>query len=116
MVSFASFVVLAVALAAPAAAFPAHVSLAGLSRQDLESAMADFGKYSTPPPPPGPLAFGGTKLVNDAAHPFIAAGANDIRGPCPALNTLANHGVSVFPKHQSSCDLTEPTVYQPKWD
>ncbi|CAF1003345.1 unnamed protein product [Adineta steineri] len=25
-------------------------------------------------------------------HPFIPPGPNDIRGPCPALNTAANHG------------------------
>lgn len=28
---------------------------------------------------------------NDAAHQFVAPGANDIRGPCPGLNTAANH-------------------------
>jgi hypothetical protein len=96
MVGLVSFVALAIALAVPATAFPAHISLAGLSREELDTAMAGFGQYSTPPPPPGPLEFGGTKLVNDAAHPFIAPGADDIRGPCPALNTLANHGVCVF--------------------
>ncbi|KAL8830412.1 MAG: hypothetical protein Q9191_001441, partial [Dirinaria sp. TL-2023a] len=26
------------------------------------------------------------------AHAFIAPGASDLRGPCPALNALANHG------------------------
>ena len=26
------------------------------------------------------------------AHAFIAPGPNDLRGPCPALNALANHG------------------------
>ncbi len=26
------------------------------------------------------------------AHAFIAPGATDLRGPCPALNALANHG------------------------
>jgi hypothetical protein len=96
MVGFVYFVTLAVALATPATAFPAHASLAGLSREDLESAMASFGEYSTPPPPPGDLEFGGTKLVNDADHPFMAPADNDIRGPCPALNTLANHGVRTF--------------------
>ncbi|EKM77858.1 hypothetical protein AGABI1DRAFT_76887 [Agaricus bisporus var. burnettii JB137-S8] len=45
-----------------------------------------------PVPPPGPLAYGGTKLINDARHPFRAPGRNDIRGPCPALNALASHG------------------------
>nr|POE76235.1 aromatic peroxygenase [Quercus suber] len=28
----------------------------------------------------------------DTAHAFIAPGPNDIRGPCPGLNTAANHG------------------------
>lgn len=31
-------------------------------------------------------------LVDDAKHPYIAPGPNDLRGPCPGLNTLANHG------------------------
>ncbi|KAJ7171393.1 Chloroperoxidase [Mycena filopes] len=34
----------------------------------------------------------GTKRIPDPAHPFIAPGPNDQRGPCPAMNTLANHG------------------------
>ncbi|KAJ7066373.1 Chloroperoxidase [Mycena amicta] len=34
----------------------------------------------------------GVKRIPDAAHPFIAPGPNDQRGPCPAMNTLANHG------------------------
>ncbi|UZJ55619.1 hypothetical protein CBS101457_004939 [Exobasidium rhododendri] len=29
---------------------------------------------------------------NDAAHQYIAPGATDVRGNCPTLNTLANHG------------------------
>ena len=29
----------------------------------------------------------------DKAHQFVAPGANDIRGPCPGLNTAANHNV-----------------------
>ncbi|KAJ7271644.1 hypothetical protein C8J57DRAFT_1319447, partial [Mycena rebaudengoi] len=33
-----------------------------------------------------------TKRIPDADHPFIAPGPNDQRGPCPAMNTLANHG------------------------
>jgi hypothetical protein len=28
----------------------------------------------------------------DAAHPYQAPGPTDQRGPCPGLNTLANHG------------------------
>ncbi|KZT41007.1 Cloroperoxidase [Sistotremastrum suecicum HHB10207 ss-3] len=34
----------------------------------------------------------GLKKIPDAAHPFKAPGPTDQRGPCPALNTLANHG------------------------
>ncbi|KAG8991417.1 hypothetical protein FRB94_012522 [Tulasnella sp. JGI-2019a] len=34
----------------------------------------------------------GLVKVPDAAHPFIAPGPTDQRGPCPALNTLTNHG------------------------
>ncbi|KAJ2911500.1 heme-thiolate peroxidase, partial [Candolleomyces efflorescens] len=45
-----------------------------------------------PPSPPGPLTYNGTKLVHDSAHPFRSPGPHDIRGPCPGLNTLANHG------------------------
>jgi hypothetical protein len=52
-----------------------------------------------PPPPPGPPTFTGTKLVNDADHPWQPLRPGDIRGPCPALNTLASHGVSLI--HES---------------
>ena len=31
---------------------------------------------------------------NDVAHNFEAPGAGDIRGPCPGLNTMANHHVN----------------------
>ncbi|KAE9572349.1 putative sterigmatocystin biosynthesis peroxidase stcC [Colletotrichum fructicola] len=31
-------------------------------------------------------------LGQDAAHQWQAAGANDLRSPCPLLNSLANHG------------------------
>ncbi|KZT33644.1 Cloroperoxidase [Sistotremastrum suecicum HHB10207 ss-3] len=34
----------------------------------------------------------GLKKVPDAAHPYMPPGPTDQRGPCPALNTLANHG------------------------
>ena len=32
----------------------------------------------------------------DTAHQYVAPGSNDIRGPCPGLNTAANHNVSVW--------------------
>ncbi|KAJ2925187.1 heme-thiolate peroxidase, partial [Candolleomyces eurysporus] len=36
--------------------------------------------------------FMGTKLVNDRAHPWRPPRAEDERGPCPGMNTLASHG------------------------
>ncbi|KAJ7072784.1 Chloroperoxidase [Mycena amicta] len=41
--------------------------------------------------PPMPTETG-TKQIPDADHPFIAPGPTDQRGPCPGMNTLANHG------------------------
>ncbi|KIJ53184.1 hypothetical protein M422DRAFT_155503 [Sphaerobolus stellatus SS14] len=76
-----------------AVAFPAYESLAGVSERDINEYIARNG-VAPIPNPPAPLAKGqdGIKLVNDPAHPYIAAGPDDIRGPCPALNTLASHG------------------------
>ncbi|KAH8806897.1 heme-thiolate peroxidase [Flagelloscypha sp. PMI_526] len=34
----------------------------------------------------------GIKPIPDKRHPYKAPGPNDLRGPCPGLNTLANHG------------------------
>ena len=34
---------------------------------------------------------------NDVNHKFVPPGKNDIRGPCPGLNTAANHNVSYVP-------------------
>ncbi|KAJ7072768.1 Chloroperoxidase [Mycena amicta] len=41
--------------------------------------------------PPQPTETG-SKRIPDPAHPFIAPGPDAQRGPCPAMNTLANHG------------------------
>ena len=40
---------------------------------------------------------GGVKVPadGDTAHAFEAPGPNDIRGPCPGLNTAANHHVGL---------------------
>jgi unspecific peroxygenase len=75
-------------------AFPAYQSLAGLDARQLNDMLASGSLLArVPAPPPGPLPFLGTKLVNDPAHPYIAPKPTDMRGPCPGLNTLANHGV-----------------------
>ena len=44
---------------------------------------------------------GGYKVPadGDTAHQYVSAGALDIRGPCPGLNTLANHNVSKNQHH-----------------
>jgi len=36
-------------------------------------------------------------VSNNGAHAFVAPGRNDLRGPCPGLNAMANHGY--FPHH-----------------
>ena len=74
-------------------AFPAHGSLAGLSKEQLE-AIIPMLEIREPASPPGPLQDTSAKLVNDKAHPWQPLRPGDIRGPCPGLNTLASHGVS----------------------
>ena len=50
----------------------------------------------------------------DTAHNFVAPGPNDIRGPCPGLNTAANHNVSLETRIIcSSTLLTNLVVHQP---
>ncbi|KAJ3519596.1 heme-thiolate peroxidase [Coprinellus aureogranulatus] len=72
-------------------AFPSYGSLAGLSEREASEIVAGL-PHVTPPTPPGPLKFNGTKLVYDRAHPWQPLRKGDIRGPCPGLNTLASHG------------------------
>jgi hypothetical protein len=93
MARFASFVALALSLAASTLAFPAYGSLGGMSQRDIDAIMPTLKPAKARLPPP-PLKFNGTKLVNDAKHPWKAPGSDDLRGPCPGLNTLASHGVS----------------------
>lgn len=72
--------------------FPAYASLAGLSEREVDEIVALL-PHATPGAPPGPLTSNGTKLVYDRAHPWKPLRKDDIRGPCPGLNTLASHGV-----------------------
>lgn len=75
-------------------AFPSYGTLAGLSRSELDAILPTL-KRGVPESPPGPLIDTSAKLVNDEKHPWKPAGKDDIRGPCPGLNTLASHGVSL---------------------
>ncbi|KAF9484105.1 Cloroperoxidase [Pholiota conissans] len=72
-------------------AFPSHASLAGLSARELEEIIPSLERRVIKPPP-GPLTNTSAILVNDHLHPWKPAGKDDIRGPCPGLNTLASHG------------------------
>lgn len=77
-------------------AFPSDVDL--LKRQEVDDTTARPGGgpgVVDPPPPPGPPSFTGAKLVNDRGHPWRPLRNGDERGPCPGMNTLASHGVSV---------------------
>jgi hypothetical protein len=75
-------------------AFPSYGTLAGLSRSELDAILPTL-KRGVLESPPGPLQDTSVKLVNDENHPWKPAGKHDIRGPCPGLNTLASHGVSL---------------------
>lgn len=89
------FVGILLLLSSWASALPEWGSLAGLSNREIEE-FARSIKPTGAHPAPGPDPDTHAKLVNDAAHPYRAAGPGDIRGPCPGLNTLASHGVSNF--------------------
>lgn len=79
-------------LSGTALAFPSYMSLAGLTREQLDQIVPAL-KFTPPPPPPPPLNDTSAKLVNDPAHPWQPLRPGDIRGVCPGLNTLASHGV-----------------------
>jgi hypothetical protein len=94
MLSF-FFISLILTLVSSATAFPTYGSLAGLPRSELDKILPTL-QFREPASPPPPLKFNGTKLVNDAQHPWMPLRQGDIRGPCPGLNTLASHGVGIF--------------------
>lgn len=76
-------------------AFSHYESLAGLNQKEIDQFILNYPVVVIPNPP-GPLENDSIKLVNDPEHPFIPPRHTDIRGPCPGLNTLANHGVRNF--------------------
>ncbi|TFK26066.1 Cloroperoxidase [Coprinopsis marcescibilis] len=78
-------------LVSQVSAFPQHGTLAGLDARQVEQIVPTLNAR-VPPPPPGPPAFTGAKLVDDRDHPWRPLRQGDVRGPCPGLNTLASHG------------------------
>ncbi|KAL9935788.1 hypothetical protein V8E36_005365 [Tilletia maclaganii] len=68
-----------------------HRSFAGLSPEDVEQITARQAVVGALPAP-SPQSDTSSKLVFDSAHPCRKPRSSDIRGPCPGLNTLANHG------------------------
>ena len=93
MVSFTTLVTLTLtSLISSTIALPEYDSLAGLSKKELD-AVLHILKHRDIPNPPEPIKDTGLKLVNDHKHPYQDPRPGDIRGPCPGLNTLANHGV-----------------------
>ncbi|KAJ3568217.1 heme-thiolate peroxidase [Leucocoprinus birnbaumii] len=91
MVKPALFTTLALTLVSSTSAFPAYASLAGLSQAELDRIIPTLDAREPAKLPP-PMKSNGTKLVNDAQHPFKPLRPGDIRGPCPGMNTLASHG------------------------
>ncbi|KAA1478315.1 Cloroperoxidase [Dentipellis sp. KUC8613] len=82
------------ALAATVRAFP---SFAGStphhqSERFSHKAVLSFRAPAGSPEPEPMAVVDGLKRVPDEDHPFQASGSTDRRGPCPGLNTLANHG------------------------
>ncbi|KIJ33606.1 hypothetical protein M422DRAFT_264372 [Sphaerobolus stellatus SS14] len=83
MAIFASFILLA--LVHLVAAFPTYDSIAVYEYVARNGVAAIPNSHL-----PLPKGQDGLKLVNHPAHPFITASPNDIRGPCPTLNTIAS--------------------------
>ena len=98
--------VLVLAFTSIAISFPSYRSLAGLSEAELAVIILTLEIHEVQPPP-GPLAFNGTKLVNNSEHPFQPLWPGDIHGPCPGLNMLASHGVCL--EHFSISEQSFPS-------
>ncbi|KXN82381.1 Aromatic peroxygenase [Leucoagaricus sp. SymC.cos] len=111
MVSFTTFITLAVALTWSVTAFPSYGSLASLSRKELDSIIPTLEHRRAEGPPP-PMKFNGTKLVNDADHSYRPPREGDMRGPCPGLNTLASRGY--LPRDGIATPAQIITAYLPR--
>lgn len=70
-------------------AYPAH--FAKICQKLVDKFLENRKNLTHIPNPPGPLQDDCIKMVNDPTHPYIPPKPTDLRGPCPGLNTLANH-------------------------
>ncbi|EMD00520.1 hypothetical protein BAUCODRAFT_172510 [Baudoinia panamericana UAMH 10762] len=79
----------------------------GLLNGALQPFTGQLEKLGVPTPQPVGLA-----EVPDSDHPFQAPGPTDIRGMCPTLNTMANHGyisrngITTFAEAANACQIT----------
>lgn len=96
-------------------ALPQYGSLAGLSKKELDAILRTL-QHRDIPDPPEPIKDTGLKLVNDLKHPYQDPQPGDIRGPCPGLNTLANHGVCKSEYQKCFILIFLRTVSPSQWD
>jgi len=69
-------------------------SLAGRSQDDIEDFIKRHGPAIVGAQPlPAQPKDTGMKLVNDRLHQYQAPKKGAKRGPCPGMNSMANHGV-----------------------
>ncbi|KAF9518128.1 hypothetical protein BS47DRAFT_1389304 [Hydnum rufescens UP504] len=72
-----------------------RITLVGMTDEQMD-VFARSNPHAGALPPPGPLQNASAKLVNDTEHSYIPPSPRDIQRPCPGLNTLASHGVSIL--------------------
>ncbi|EMD94579.1 hypothetical protein COCC4DRAFT_66246 [Bipolaris maydis ATCC 48331] len=102
-----------------AVAFPANLlnngDISSETLAEINSIVARIEREAAAASEKRQLGFGLVKPGFDAdaqrvdttgAHQYIAPGPNDIRGPCPGLNVLANHGYISRTGVASVLDLT----------
>ena len=80
-------------------AFPSHMFDLSMSEEDKRSianiaASIEAGAKSKRAGTPLAPGFSASQqhVSTTGAHAFAPPGSNDLRGPCPGLNAMANHG------------------------
>merc|ERR1712070_68433 len=115
---------LAAAVLPLASAYPWALNIAngeGNAAEISEAVTSTLSKRADGGTCPVHLLSKGAVLVpakGDTAHAYVKPSASDVRGPCPGLNTLANHN---FISHDGQTTFTEmvdaaQNVYNWKYD